>query len=111
MLAGAVAFNPNFTSTVFYPIGGEVNRLFEILGILLVHGWLVDPASPEYAAIKRVGNYQSAQNLVVEAGSLKQDTNPTGAAGPSRPNISLIEEIKENFRDGVYNLESLWPVG
>jgi ubiquitin carboxyl-terminal hydrolase MINDY-1/2 len=110
MLAGGVAFNPNFTSTAFCPIGDEA-RPFEILGISLVHGWLVDPASPEYAAVKRVGDYQSARNLLVEAGFLKQDTNLTGAAGPSRPNRNPTEEAKEKYNDGVYNLESLWPVG
>jgi ubiquitin carboxyl-terminal hydrolase MINDY-1/2 len=112
MLTGPMSFNPIFTSMEFCPLGDEL-RLFENTGISLVHGWLVDPASPEYAAVSRVKNYESAQNLMVEAACLIQDTNPAGAAGPSRPNINLTEEEREKYNDGVYNLEScsLWPVG
>jgi ubiquitin carboxyl-terminal hydrolase MINDY-1/2 len=102
-LAGAMSFNPVFTSITFRPIGDEL-RLFETTGIPLVHGWLVDPASPEYAAVGRVENYESAQNLMVDAACLIQDSNPAGAAGPSRPNINLTEEEKEKYNDGVYNL-------
>jgi hypothetical protein len=45
---------------------GEL-ALFASVGISLVHGWLIDPESPECPAISRVKHYDSAMNLIVEA--------------------------------------------
>ncbi|KAI0264818.1 hypothetical protein BGY98DRAFT_1038622 [Russula aff. rugulosa BPL654] len=45
---------------------GEL-ALFDSAGISLVHGWLIDPESPEYPAFSRVKDYDSAMNLIVEA--------------------------------------------
>jgi hypothetical protein len=40
--------------------------LFESTGIDLVHGWLIDPESPEYAAASRMQDYDSAMNRIVK---------------------------------------------
>ncbi len=40
--------------------------LFASTGIDLIHGWLINPESPEYAAILHVQDYDSAMNLIVE---------------------------------------------
>ncbi|KAM5544808.1 hypothetical protein V8D89_001706 [Ganoderma adspersum] len=67
--------NPLFTgATSFRPAegamaGGEL-QLFAQAGIRLAHGWLVDPAAPEHAAVARVGDYDAAVNLLVEADCL-----------------------------------------
>jgi hypothetical protein len=45
---------------------GEL-ALFASAGISLVHRWLIDPESPEYPAVSRVKDYDSAMNLIVEA--------------------------------------------
>ncbi|KAI0267522.1 hypothetical protein BGY98DRAFT_1024801, partial [Russula aff. rugulosa BPL654] len=45
---------------------GEL-ALFASAGISLVHGWLIDPENPEYPAVSRVKDYDSAMNLIVEA--------------------------------------------
>ena len=85
--------------------------LFASAGITLVHGWLVDPASPEYAAVSRVGDYDSAVNLIVEAdvltrGLLVSDGDTAAAAGPSSssssssPNINLTDEERRRVEDG-----------
>ncbi|KIJ62931.1 hypothetical protein HYDPIDRAFT_182584 [Hydnomerulius pinastri MD-312] len=61
--------NPQFTGlTSFRPAGdgGEL-KLFEQAGIRLVHGWVVDPNSPEAKVISRIRDYDSAVNLIVEA--------------------------------------------
>jgi len=86
--------NPVFTGpTNFRPAttGGELD-LFASTGIPLVHGWLVDPDSPEYTAVARAGDYDAAVNLIVEAdvltkGQLVQydpvETELEPLAGPS----------------------------
>lgn len=108
--------NPLFTSsTAFRPAttGGEL-ALFASVGISLVHGWLVDPSSPEYPAVSRVGDYDSAMNLIVEAdvltrGLLVGDNIDQGgdgsgsssqAAGPSHSNINLTDEERQKVEDG-----------
>ncbi|KAH9953920.1 hypothetical protein BGW80DRAFT_450538 [Lactifluus volemus] len=106
--------NPLFTSsTAFRPAttGGEL-ALFASVGISLVHGWLVDPSSPEYAAVSRVGDYDSAMNLIVEAdvltrGLLVGDNvdqasgSSSQVAGPSHSNINLTDEEKQKVEDAV----------
>jgi len=61
--------NPLFTgATSFRPAGegGEL-KLFEQAGIQLVHGWLVDPDSPEASVVKDFEDYDSAVNLIADA--------------------------------------------
>ncbi|KAI0656419.1 hypothetical protein C8Q70DRAFT_1011494 [Cubamyces menziesii] len=97
--------NPLFTgSGLFRPAGsgGEL-KLFEQAGIKLVHGWLVDPSSPEYEVLSRTEDYDSSVNLLVEAdhatkGNLvvSDDFGPPGLSG--RPDtiyeLSLDEQRK-----------------
>lgn len=59
LFSGASSFRPAGT-------GGEL-KLFEQAGIKLVHGWLADPDSPEYAVLVKAEDYDSAVNLIVEA--------------------------------------------
>ena len=106
--------NPVFTSaTAFRPAttGGEL-ALFSSAGITLVHGWVIDPEGPEYTAVKRVGDYDSAMNLIVEADVLTsgllvstgntEDGDDAGSsqAGPSNSNINLTEEERQKVEDG-----------
>jgi ubiquitin carboxyl-terminal hydrolase MINDY-1/2 len=112
--------NPLFSScTAFRPAttGGEL-ALFASAGISLVHGWLVDPASPEHAAVSRVEDYDSAVNLIVEADVLtrgllvgadadRDDADDAGPseAGPSHSNVDLTDEERRKVEDGEYPLE------
>jgi hypothetical protein len=102
--------NPVFTSaTAFRPAttGGEL-ALFASAGITLVHGWLVDPGSSEFAAVSRVGDYDSAVNLIVEADVLTRGLlvgdgdGDRECAGPSSasPNINLTDEERRKVEDG-----------
>ncbi|KAJ4489248.1 hypothetical protein C8R41DRAFT_920675 [Lentinula lateritia] len=59
LFTGAKSFRPNGT-------GGEL-KLFEQVGIDLIHGWLVDPESPEAEAISHTEDYDSAVMLIAEA--------------------------------------------
>lgn len=103
--------NPVFTSaTAFRPAttGGEL-ALFASAGITLVHGWLVDPGSSEFAAVSRVGDYDSAVNLIVEADVLTRGLlvgdgdGDRECAGPSSasPNINLTDEERRKVEDAV----------
>jgi ubiquitin carboxyl-terminal hydrolase MINDY-1/2 len=79
--AGGVHFNPVFTAPKFSPINDEL-KLFATVGILLVHGWIVDPESEEYPAVSHVENYESAHDLIAD---------------------DLTE--KKKYKDGEYLLE------
>ena len=106
-LSEGMDLNPVFTSaTAFRPAttGGEL-ALFTSAGITLVHGWLVDPSSPEYAPVSRVGDYDSAVNLIVEADVLTRGQLVSGGgdgdgAGPSGSNINLTDEERRKVEDG-----------
>lgn len=105
--------NPVFTSTAFRPdmTGGEL-ALFASVGISLVHGWLINPESPAYAAVSRVKDYDSAVNLIVEADVLTTgllvgngaeddaDCASSSQAGPSESGVNLSEEETRNVEDG-----------
>ncbi|KAJ6611165.1 hypothetical protein B0H10DRAFT_2165920 [Mycena sp. CBHHK59/15] len=83
--------NPLFTgATQFHPAGdGGALKLFEQAGIELVHGWLVDPASAEAAAIlARAQDYDTAVTCIVDAdytakGQLVVDESAKPVAGSS----------------------------
>ena len=64
--------NPLFTGvTSFRPAGsgGEL-KLFEHANIELVHGWLVDPSTPEHSILTRLEDYDTCVNLIAEADHL-----------------------------------------
>ncbi|KAI0064938.1 hypothetical protein BV25DRAFT_1822712 [Artomyces pyxidatus] len=103
--------NPLFTGpTSFRPAttGGEL-ELFTHAGITLVHGWLVDPGTPEFDAVSRVQDYDTAVNLIVEAdvitrGKLvdNQESNGVGSsssAGPASP--ILNDEDRKKVEDAL----------
>jgi hypothetical protein len=114
--------NPVFTSSsAFRPAttGGEL-ALFASAGISLVHGWLIDPESPEYAAVSRVKDYDSAMNLIVEADVLTRgllvgngaeddgDRAGSSQAGPSDSGVNLSEEERRKVEDGEFLYYLAW---
>jgi MINDY deubiquitinase len=105
-LQGGMCLNPLFSSTAFRPAmtGGEF-ALFASVGISLVHSWLIDPMSPEHAAVSHVEGYDLVVNLIVEADMLthgllmganadQDDVDDVGPseAGPSHSNVDLMDE-------------------
>ncbi|KAI0069801.1 DUF544-domain-containing protein [Panus rudis PR-1116 ss-1] len=114
--------NPVFTSpTAFRPAGagGEL-KLFEQAGIKLVHGWLVDPDSPEHDAVSRAADYDTAVNIIVEAdhvtkgqlvvaeedenapsGSSSGQAGSSGSAGPSSHHHGLTDEQRRKVDDAI----------
>jgi ubiquitin carboxyl-terminal hydrolase MINDY-1/2 len=109
--------NPLFTGVKsFRPSGtaGEELKLFEQADIPLVHGWLVDPESPEAEVITKLEDYDSAVNLVVEADHLSKgrlvlddsDIPQTSLGGSSSQaglgSPSLSNEERKTIEDGAF---------
>jgi hypothetical protein len=125
--------NPVFTSpTAFRPAGaggGEL-KLFQQVGIKLVHGWLVDPDSQESKALERAPDYDTAASLIAEvdhltngrfvlsaqedpflsaaeaAGSSSRSAGPTqpiASSSSSSPPVSsgLSQEQQDKIADGA----------
>lgn len=106
--------NPLFTgATSFRPAGdGGALKLFEQAGIQLVHGWLVDPDSPESAVVKQFEDYDSAVNLIADAdhtthGQLVIDESnaavavSSSQAGPSEPTMNYTVEERRKIENGT----------
>ncbi|QRW18264.1 carnitine O-acetyltransferase [Rhizoctonia solani] len=66
--------NPVFTNLSAFSISPSSTThaptLFNLSRVRLVHGWLVDPQSPSYAALDKVRDYDAAVNLIVSCDSL-----------------------------------------
>jgi hypothetical protein len=62
----ATAFHPLTTVT---GASGDL-KLFEQVGISFLHGWLVDPDSPESPVFRRVQDYDAAVCVIAEADHL-----------------------------------------
>ncbi|EFI27969.1 hypothetical protein CC1G_14461 [Coprinopsis cinerea okayama7 len=108
--------NPVFTSpTGFRPsgIGGGELKLFEHVGIKLVHGWLVDPGSQEAKALERAPDYDAAVNLIAEVdhltnGKFVMEEEAPNVAGPSSSSSSAQPVASSSSSNGgmgpTYNL-------
>lgn len=109
--------NPLFTSPLAFRPYGDAGalKLFEQADIVLVHGWLADPSSPEYNVVIAAEDYDSSVNLIVDAdtvtrGQLVVDESDPGpsTAGPSSAGSSsggyLSESDRKKVEDGEYSL-------
>ncbi|KAH9954217.1 hypothetical protein BC827DRAFT_1272783 [Russula dissimulans] len=80
---------------------------------LLLHRWLINPESSEYAAMSCVKDYDLVVNLIVEADILTRgllvdscteedgDSAGSGQARPSNSNINLTDEERREVDDAV----------
>ncbi|KAK0186690.1 hypothetical protein F5146DRAFT_1113646 [Armillaria mellea] len=99
--------NPLFTAPTSFRTGAGELKLFEQVGIDLVHGWLVDPESPEAEVLARTGgDYDSAVMLIAGAdhtakGQLVVDDSNDSQAESSR-NATLSEEDRQKIGDGMW---------
>lgn len=112
--------NPQFTGSTSFRRSGENTGeldLFKQVGIPLVHGWLVDPHSPEAIAVAKAQDYDSAVNLVVEVDHITKgnfvvhEDDPfvgggsgsgNGSAGPNGVGTDYTSEEKAKIEDGTY---------
>lgn len=102
--------NPLFTGVKsFRPSGtaGDELKLFEQVGIELVHGWLVHPDSTEAEAIMKAADYDSAVNLIADADHIAKgqlvlnETDVPQAGSSSMASPSLTDEERRKVEDGV----------
>lgn len=102
--------------------GGEGLELFSHANIPLVHGWLVDPSSPEYEAVQRACDYDNSVNVVAEADHLTQgrlvvdEDEPGGSnsgAGSGlhtgKQNDVWTPEERTKVEDGILSLRVVFP--
>lgn len=102
--------------------GGEGLELFSHANIPLVHGWLVDPSSPEYEAVHRAGDYDSSVNVVAEADHLTQgrlvvEEDETGGSSSGAGNSShtgkqtdvWTTEERMKVEDGIFSPNLIFP--
>ncbi|KAK0450321.1 uncharacterized protein EV420DRAFT_1274869 [Desarmillaria tabescens] len=98
--------NPLFTVPTSFRAGAGELKLFEQVGIDLVHGWLVDPESPEAEVLTRTGgDYDSAVMLIADAdhttkGQLVVGDSEEPQAGPSS-SVMLNEEDRQKIEDAI----------
>lgn len=111
--------NPLFTGvTSFRPAvsGGEL-ELFEHADIKLIHGWLVDPSSPEYPAVSKYADYDTAVNLIAEAdhlskGQLVQDVHASSSSSDKAFTLSPQEgdRVKDGTLSSVRNVGEAYDI-
>jgi ubiquitin carboxyl-terminal hydrolase MINDY-1/2 len=115
--------NPLFTGhTSFRPggqggagsNGGELT-LFEQAGIDLVHGWIVDPDTPEAKVMAKWEDYDSAVMLIADADHITKgrlvgdneqvDEGPSSSSSSSGPPLlKLSKEESEKVEAGVLSM-------
>lgn len=105
-LSVGLDLNPLFTGiSSFRPAGagGEL-KLFELAGIKLVHGWLADPDSHEYAALSTTEDYDTSIDAVVAADTLThgQLVYAEGTEGTDTgPKSPVSEGNRQKIEDGM----------
>jgi len=93
--------NPLFTNYTSFG-GGELD-IFEQAGIKLVHGWLVDPDTPDFNTLSKwSSDYDSAMNLIADADHLtKGRLVPTEGDEAGGSTLKLSEEDREKVEAGM----------
>lgn len=111
---GGMDLNPIFTSAFkFNPAGdGKELKLFDQTNMKLVHGWLVDPDSPELEAMTSAQDYDNATILIAEADHLANGqlvvnevesfSEAGSSSGPSRSNghAAWTEDQRKKVEEG-----------
>ncbi|KAG7090070.1 hypothetical protein E1B28_011687 [Marasmius oreades] len=100
--------NPLFTGCkLFRPegLGGEL-KLFEQVGIDLLHGWVVDPENEEAKVLSKTEDYDSAVMLIADAdhimkGQLVVQDDEVPQAGASNPSSNLTDEERVKVEDAI----------
>lgn len=91
--------NPSFLShSAFVPEGdgGEL-ALFELAGVRLTHGWVVE-SEEDKEVMGRVGSWDAAQAKMVEGQVAEAELEKTGG---------VTEEGMRKIEDGEYDVEAL----
>jgi ubiquitin carboxyl-terminal hydrolase MINDY-1/2 len=111
--------NPLFTGAQSFRPGGQGGgelKLFEQVGIELLHGWLVEPGTPEAEVLAKTEDYDNAAILVAEAdhiskGQLVMDDSDIPQAGSSSGPVYSDEE-RQKIEDGmscfVFYIPVIW---
>ena len=98
--------NPLFTNATYFRPAGDAGelQLFEQAGIRLVHGWLVDPDSPESKAVTKFEDYDSAVNLIADADHITKgqlvDVAGSYQAGSSSDVDHYTDEERQKIENG-----------
>ncbi|KAF9066931.1 hypothetical protein BDP27DRAFT_1423367 [Rhodocollybia butyracea] len=91
-----VELTPVFTEVKSFSESERINSfvyLLKVLGIEPVHGWLVDPESPEAEAVSEVGDHDHAVSLIANA-LLDSDSE-----NPSKETVKTADIIMKFFLD------------
>ncbi|KAG6865395.1 hypothetical protein C0991_002976, partial [Blastosporella zonata] len=110
--------NPLFTSPTAFraateTAGGEL-KLFSQVGIDLVHGWLVDPDSPEARAmrVEQAEDYDTAVGFIAEAdhiaGGLLVPADGDVVNAPKRRQEDWSDEEHRKMNNGEYVWTGYW---
>ena len=80
-------------------------KLYSTFSVPLIHGWLAEPNSPAYAALKRSANsYEDAQNLMFEEADLESKLSREGLSFEEQGRLEDIATIKAFFSSNATQL-------
>lgn len=106
--------NPLFTGISAFRPGGEGGelKLFDLAGIKLVHGWIVDPDSQEYPVLSTTEDYDTSLNALVAADTAtsgqfvvsEQDYSPSPATTTAQQPAELSPEQEKKITEGELSI-------
>ncbi|KAL2066759.1 hypothetical protein VTL71DRAFT_2831 [Oculimacula yallundae] len=80
-------------------------KLYSTFSVPLIHGWLPEPDSPSFAALKRSANsYEDAQNLMFEEADLESKLSREGLSFEEQGRLEDIATIKAFFASNATQL-------
>jgi ubiquitin carboxyl-terminal hydrolase MINDY-1/2 len=98
--------NPLFTGiSSFRPAGeGGQLKLFDLVGIKLVHGWLVDPDSQEFAALSKTEDYDTSLDAIVAGDAVSGRSNSDTSLSEADQELVLhCGYLFQRHNDNAYN--------
>ncbi|KAG4432568.1 hypothetical protein IFR05_011956 [Cadophora sp. M221] len=80
-------------------------KLYSTFSVPLIHGWLAEPDSPAFAALKRSANsYEDAQNLMFDEADLESKLSREGLSFEEQGRLEDIATIKAFFASNATQL-------
>jgi len=92
-LSQGLDVNPKFCHGVTGYEYTEALTVFDLFGVELVHGWLLDPSDPQFEMFKNL-SYNQLVELVISADTISSSSSPPAPSSPKQSSLASMNAVR-----------------